>query len=664
MAKPLESSNTGSNTIQNGETLPDSSWGATLGALPQDRAAPKKLPLPVLPAFFPLQTILVWVWMGLGLWLRLRGLDLKPAWGDEWSTLVFSLGNGYHNIPLNETIALETLLQPLQPPDHLQWGAVIDRLRQESNHPPLFFGLLHLWLSRFPPMPGGFVSIAAARLFSVLFGVAAIPVTFALVRSWTSDRVISGDVFPRRVWDSSFLSAHLCALWMALSPFGVYLSQEARHYTLSVLWILGLLFFLLKTIAPLERLPEHKLENQPEHHHLDNPLNHQRQPLSWPLVFLWILLNSVGIGTHFFYGIALVATGGVIAWHWLNQSQKQIRAYEQRLLVVAAGTIATMGVWIPVWQSLEETSLTQWLGRHEWFAPLGRLVLWILTTIMLLPVEGVPQPVAIGSGLVLILSFVVTIVVLIRPGSVALDDCSSMEKSRDFEPRPGSIRGTHPIQILAQFVGLNLSLFLILIYGLGNDLSLAPRYQFVYFPAIVLVFGLRLAQVLYNAVFRRLETHRLPIVFSCGLLLLSLGGSLSVTSNWAYQKSEQSDRFLSKLTTIEALKNPTQPWLLATAHRDHGDTGRLMGLAWQWNDRRQEPDFPFADHPEFLLAHWQQDPLEATEHLHAILQQKTEPYLLGLINFSAPHEVEPFGCSPLPHKSAPGYWSRFYSCTP
>ena len=600
--------------------------------------------------------------MGLGLWLRLRGLDLKPAWGDEWSTLVFSLGNGYHNIPLNEPIALETLLQPLQPPDHLQWGAVIDRLRQESNHPPLFFGVLHLWLSRFPPMPGGFVSIAAARLFSVMFGVAAIPVTFALVRSWTSDRVNSGGIAPRRAWDSSFLSAHLSALLMALSPFGVYLSQEARHYTLSVLWILGLLFFLLKTIAPPE-----------------NPLDHPPQPLSWPLVFLWILLNSVGIGTHFFYGIALVATGGVIAWQWLNQSQKQIRAYEQRLLVVAAGTIATMGVWIPVWQSLEETSLTQWLGRHEWFAPLGRLVLWTLTTIMLLPVEGVPQPVAIVSGLVLILSFVVTIVVLIRPVSVALD--------------PESIRGTHHIQILAQFVGLNLCLFLILIYGLGNDLSLAPRYQFVYFPAIVLVFGLRLAQVLqaisfrrdgrvcnpqstvqffrfpwkvilHNAVFRRLGTPRLPIVFSCGLLLLSLCGSLSVTSNWAYQKSEQSDRFLSKLIAIEALKNPTRPWLLATAHRDHGDTGRLMGLAWQWNDRRQEPDFPFADHPEFLLAHWQQDPLEATEHLHAILQQKTEPYLLGLINFSAPHEVEPFGCSPVPHKSAPGYWSRFYSCTP
>ncbi len=587
--------------------------------------------------------------MGLGLLLRLRGLDLKPGWGDEWSTLVFSLGNGYHNIPLNETIALETLLQPLQPPDHLQWGAVIDRLRQESNHPPLFFLLLHLWLSRFPPVAGGYVSIEAARLFSVIFGVAAIPVTFALVRSWTGDGVNSGKIAP--TWDLSVLSSHLCALLMALSPFGVYLAQEARHYTLSVLWILGLLFFLVKTIVLLDN---------------------QRQPLSWPLVFLWIFLNSVGIGTHFFYGIALVAAGGVIAWNGLNRlnmhirkiqiSQIQIRAYEQRLLVVVAGTIATMGVWIPVWQSLDGTSLTQWLGRHEWFAPAGRLVLWILTTIMLLPVEGVPQPVAIGSALILIVSFVASIRVLIRPVNLARDECSSTGQSKDFAP--GGVRGTKTIQILAQFVGLNLCLFLILIYGLGNDLSLAPRYQFVYFPGIILVFGLRLAQVLNNAVPLRLGTHRFAIVVVGGLLILSLCGSLSVTSNWAYQKSEQSDRFLSKLIAIDGLRNPTVSWLLATAHRDHSDTGKLMGLAWQWNDRRQEPDFPFADHPQFLLAHWQQDPVEATEKLHAIIQQQTQPYQLGLINFSAPQEVEPFGCRPLPHKSAPGYWSRFYFCTP
>jgi uncharacterized membrane protein len=584
-------------------------------------------------------TLLVLLWTLLGLGLRLHGLTLKPVWGDEWSTLVFSLGNGYHNIPFNQPMPLETLLAPLQPPAQFQFAAVVDRLHQESNHPPFFFLLLHLWLHiwlhSFPPSAEGWVSVGAARLLSVCFGVAAIPLTYLLIRRWTRFQAFSP-------WAS-----HGCAALMALSPFGVYLAQEARHYTLSILWVLALLYFLERSFQP--------------------------RPLPWWAVFTWIGTNSLGLATHFFYGIGLLAAAGVIMLPL--GSSPLLRRGGMRLGVVAMGTIATTLVWLPTVQGIGGTSLTQWLERRELFAPAGRLLLWILTAILMLPVEGVPQPVAIVGAIVLLGAFGLSLRFLWR----AVGD----EGKQAVDPPPLNLRLN--LRLLLAFIGFNLLIVGVLIYGLNNDLSLAPRYQFIYFPALILAFGLAFA---WNG-FQYAQSRRIVI----SLYLIALLGNFSVSSNLAFQKSEQSDVFFDRfLAEYSTHSTPNLNLLLVTDYQHHGDIGYLMSLAWQWQQARQDGTFDttakaWAATPQFLilsnLEENQQEirPQENKElehkelekkqpekkqpendRLNTLLRAQSSPYLIGLINFTTPHTVETLNCLPQPSIKAPGYRSEFYSC--
>lgn len=217
--------------------------------------------------------LLLFLWIILGACLRSANLGLKPPWGDEWCTLIFSAGRGYQTIPLDRIISLDTLLDPLQ--GTVAWApdAVVTHLLRESNHPPLYFLLTHLWLQFFP-LDQGYISLVAGRTLSVVLGLGVIPAIFAL--TWGLTR--------------STLQAHMAALFMAISPFGVYLAQEARHYTLSLLWILGLLGFLQVGANSLR----------------------QQRPLAWWQIGLWISINGLGIATHFFYLFAWVAGMAVL----------------------------------------------------------------------------------------------------------------------------------------------------------------------------------------------------------------------------------------------------------------------------------------------------------------------------------------------------------------
>lgn len=575
-------------------------------------------------------TVLVLLWTLLGLLLRLHGLTLKPVWGDEWSTLVFSLGNGYHAIPFNTLLSAETLLSPLEPPVNFQFAAVIDRLHQESNHPPFFFLLLHLWLHFFPPGTEGWVSVGAARLFSVCFGVAAIPFTYLLIRRWTRFQ-------PFSPWASQG-----CTALMALSPFGVYLSQEARHYTLSVLWVLALLCFLERSL--------------------------QARPLPMWAVWAWIGVNSLGLATHFFYGIALVASAGVLLVHWLRGSARWDGVRFVRLALVALGTIATTLVWLPTLQGIGGTSLTSWLDRRELFAPAGRLLLWILTAILMLPVEGVPQWVAIVSGGIILAGFGLSLKFLWRAwqdeGTQSAQTTALSESSILSVPELD-------LRLLLSFMGFNLLMVGFLIYGLNNDLSLAPRYQFIYFPAVILAFGLAFA---WNGF--QYPQSRVGVI---SLYLIALLGSMSVSSNLAFQKSEQSDRFLDRfIAQYGSDQSAPSSLIFITDYEHHGDIGYLMSLAWQWQKAHQEDKLtllPWAANPQFLILSDRRNlaPLDTlkTLTLETLFKNQTSPILFGLVNVSDPDILEnlenlethqKINCAPQPSIKAPGYRTQFYRC--
>ncbi len=85
----------------------------------------------------------------------------------------------------------------------LQWISNIDQ------HPPLYYLLLHSWVANFGNTP------YYARALSALFGAATIPVIYL-----TGKRL------------SGVMVGLAAAVFMALSPFHIYYSQEARMYTL------------------------------------------------------------------------------------------------------------------------------------------------------------------------------------------------------------------------------------------------------------------------------------------------------------------------------------------------------------------------------------------------------------------------------------------------
>ncbi|MEO0377649.1 MAG: glycosyltransferase family 39 protein, partial [Cyanobacteria bacterium P01_A01_bin.17] len=297
--------------------------------------------------------------IALGLGLRLINLTDKCLWTDELATLVFSLGHSFLSIPLNQIVTSETLLQLLVPDPGLNLGGVVEHLLGESNHPPLYFLLTHLWLQLFPT-PNGLVSLWGARSLSALFGAAAIPAIFGL-----------GYHTFRSLWIAQF-----AALLMATSPLAIYLAQEARHYTLPILWVMASLACLITAIRALT----------------------ERRPLAFWVMLVWITVNGLGTASHYFFSLALCAEGLVLIGLAAQYIQPQalstgkppqanrslwlkhpLRSTWLRIGVVGAGTLASLVVWLPFLHGVQDSEITQWIHRGnrvglEWLDPILQLL--------------------------------------------------------------------------------------------------------------------------------------------------------------------------------------------------------------------------------------------------------------------------------------------------
>ena len=142
---------------------------------------------------------------------------------------------GQKGLWLDETFSVWLAAQPLGP--MLAWIAQIDQ------HPPLYYILLHFWITVVGDGP------AAVRLLSALLGTLTIPVIFFL---------------GRRLLGST--AGLLAALILALSPFHVRFAQETRMYALlmfnAAVALLALVYLLkgssagrLKPPQPPQSLP-------------------------------------------------------------------------------------------------------------------------------------------------------------------------------------------------------------------------------------------------------------------------------------------------------------------------------------------------------------------------------------------------------------------------
>ncbi|TWH50960.1 putative membrane protein [Dulcicalothrix desertica PCC 7102] len=550
------------------------------------------------------QHFLLLFWFAVGTILRFINLDAKPPWTDEFSTLVFSLGNSFLNVPLDQPIGIDTLLQPLQPRVGAGVQDVLKHLFTESNHPPLYFILTHLWLRLFPT-DAGLVSVWGARALAALFGAMSVPAIYALSFKLYRSRLVS----------------HLAAAFMATSPYAIFLAQETRHYTLPILWVMATLACFISAVRHVQ----------------------SRSQLPIKVALTWIVVNALGIATHYFFVLTLCCEAIVLLFLLVKQiKNKELESVWYRIFAVAAGTASSGAVWIPVFlQNSYGGKLTEWIQGDRvglaWLSPIFQgLAAWI-TMISLLPVESPRLAVMIASGVVMLAFFIWATPVLVRG-----------LKARLNEPENKFIT-----KVLIGFIISALLLFAIFTYFLGIDLTRGARYNFIYFPAVIILVGASLA------ICWRLETVKMFKWRISGkkavliIWLMSLASGITVVNNLGYQKYYRPDLFIGIIQRVSS-----QPVLIATTQKTHVHIGEMMGVARELKKNQK------LTNTKFLLAHQDDNPSASSKTLGKAVKTLPRPFDLWKVNFFAddPEELETCSLNSKPLPAVNGYEYKVYRC--
>lgn len=549
-------------------------------------------------------SLLLLIWFVIGVGLRLTNLTAKPPWTDEFATLVFSLGNSFLPVPLDQAIAPDILLQPLQINPAVGTGDVINNLLTEDNHPPLYFVLVHLWMRLFPH-PEGLVSLFAARSFPALLGAVSIPCAY----------------FLGKLAFRSSLVGQLAAAMMAVSPYAVFLAQEARHYTLAMLWVMLSIACLVVAVRHLEK---------------------QKLLPLW-LIIAWVGVNALGFATHFFFVITLGAEAvALIFVAWKQQTQTKTWVLFSplwwRFYYVVVGTAVAGLVWLPGWlQNRYIGALTAWIKGERiglsWISPIFQALGTWITMISLLPVEAPDLTVVIFSGLVMLIFFIWAVPILIRGIKVQLQ-----------KPEIGSIT-----QVLIGVVLGAIAFFFFFTYFLGIDVTRGARYSFVYFPAVIILLGASLAVCYQNPNIGKWGINGKQAVML--IWVMGLISAITVTFNLGYRKYYRPDLFLP---VIE--QNSSVPVLIATTHKSLVQTGEMMGIAWELKFSGLQTNI---ENTQFLLAHQAQNPNTSTIALEKTIKELPRPFDLWLVNFHAPISQEVEKCL-LDDQKLPGIYGYDY----
>ncbi|MGD1809493.1 glycosyltransferase family 39 protein [Dapis sp. BLCC M126] len=587
--------------------------------------------------------IILLCWLTIGIILRSTNLADKSASSIEIATLGYSLGHSFFDLPLDRVITLDQLLSPLQFESTSTPTDVIHQLLSEDTHPPLYFVINHLWFNLFST-DGEIVSLWVGRSLSAIFGVAAIPAIFGL-----------------GCLAFSPLVGHIAAALMAISPYGIYLAQESRHHTLTIVWIIASITCLLAIVPYLKK--------------------HRIFPI-W-LGCVWVTINSLGIATHYIFILVLATEGLVIGSFWLRDIQNRFQSYWWRIYLVALGTFIGCLVWLPVVIGVANNQLTDWISTSfdldEIWHPIPRLLAWILTMVWLLPIEGTSLFVTILSGVILLGMLIWVAPTVWRGWKAQMND---MENRLSF-------------QVFVTFFAGAIALFLVIIYGMGRDLSLAARYHFVYFPVVIILLAAILAKCWNNYenqtevenIFSDKEIGKIKkegatkkdlIITSATslivsnlkqinkrvvivVLLIGLCGGLTVINNYGYQRSRRADLLVEEIQT----QSKAAP-LIATTYQTHAEIRALIALGLEFKRQKYKTNISDFFQPQFLLVKRQQNQkLTPDSTLAKFLSETSRPLDLWGVNFKVEaNELETFNCRKYSdyQPKVNGYRYRLYNC--
>jgi uncharacterized membrane protein len=582
------------------------------------------------------------LWLILGAGLRLANLDVKPPWTEEFNAIVLSLGNSFDLVPLDRLISFSNLLAPLQPNPTATVGEVVRQVALAERQPPLYLAIAHLWMQLFPP-DGGLVNLWGARALPAVIGSLTIPAIY----------ICSYFIF------RSALIAHLTAAMLAVSPYGVYIAQEARHYSLAILWVAISISLLAKAVSDLFRY----------------------QKLAYVWVFLWIAVDNLAIATTYLSGIALASEalglGLIYFWHMRQPAPKSDAELAkrtialadlthpcwQRLYLVAVGTIAgCVGGWL-LWHSYTPPLQAGWIDNTPYKSieivnPIFQLVGAAVSMMSLLLVEvnelpvvaifadfplDLNLPIIIISAILMLIFFAWVLPMLSRGIRLRL---------RQVETRSGTLA-------ICGFAAISIGMYLVIPWLSGLDITRGARYQFVYFPALMMLIGLGLASCWQTqpSIAKWVSGKQAVAI----VLLMGLVSSTIVATNYGYHKYYRPEQLVPLMQQSAPI-----PLLIATTHNSSIQVGEMMGLAWELrrNDRLKQ-----APKTQFLLAHQVQrfcsQDCPATKILRETVDRISRSIDLWAINFYAPISLPPT-CE-VDKKFTDGiygYEYRLYHCQP
>jgi uncharacterized membrane protein len=535
----------------------------------------------------------------LGAVLRFWHLDLKPLWMDEVITAVFSLGHTYQAVPVGEVLPLSKFEQVFALNSQSTCAQITHTVSVQSVHPPLFFCTMHEWLGWLDPLPISWVW--KLRSLPALLGVAAIAALYLLNRVAFSPK-------------AGLVGAAL----MAVSPFAVYLSQEARHYTLPMLLVILALAGLYALLMDL-----------------------QKQRFRLPILLAWIGVNSIGFYVHYFFLLAFFAQSVtlVLGAHKIAQnhraasrlamnSEDAIASWQQTkdALSFTAGDrspidatkvndarkskghihysissftpslpppylLAILVVcltylpWLPTFLGHMSRPEIDWMkpyapSWHHVIAPLYQLPIGWILMVAAFPAEQQPLWVVVFGG-VLILIFMGWLI-----GQVTIG-------LRQLWRSPQSHLGAW---MLATFILVVVLEFLAIAYLMGTDLTQVPRYNFIYFPAVCALTGACLSQrSLLRSRSKKLTFQGSKTSPAIAIvLLISLLSSIFVVQDLVFQKP-----YNPSLVAQNLAVEPTKNRLVVTAYQDFQDIA--LGLSFVLKLHQQEPQANNSSRTHFAL---------------------------------------------------------------
>jgi uncharacterized membrane protein len=444
--------------------------------------------------------------------LRFLNLELKPLWMDEVITSIFSFGKSYQDLPLDFVFPLAKLPEIFTYQPEISCLQIAKNIASQSTHPPLFFCAMHGWLGWLNPLAASW--IFKMRSLPAFLGICTVPVVYYLNRIAFSPQ-----------------AGIIAAALMAVSPFAVYLSQEARHYTMPMLLICYAIAFLLKVQNNIFR-------------------NGKAKVGVW---LTWIIANILGLYVHYFFILAFIAQVVTLSILIFWQRKAIVNFKKYILLLVASVSLVILAFipWMTILLTHSRRAETDWLGNPENIAPLYQtLISWILMLVSF-PVEKQLLFIRVISGFLMLL-FSVWVSFQIFSGLKLL--------LTNYQTKlPGFTLLIFTLGVLFQFF--------IIIYIFKKDITIVPRYSFVYYPSFCALIAASL-----------LIKHQ-PNYFPWKIIGVGLLSCLFVVSNLSFQKPFDPTFIAEKIS-----QETEQPHLLVVSYRDYQDVALGLSFALSWKE--------------------------------------------------------------------------------